>query len=84
MASAAESTFINAVIAAESIRQAAKASAFTTYAYAPASLAAYRTALVAADVAYITAVNTAASTAGITLNSGYSGLVGGNIASIAS
>ena len=80
MASAAESTFINAVIAAESIRQAAKASAFTTYGYVPA----YRTALVAADVAYITAVNTAASTAGITLNSGYSGLVGGNIASIAS
>ena len=33
MASAAESTFINAVIAAESIRQAAKASAFTTYGY---------------------------------------------------
>ena len=70
MATAAESTFINAVIAAESTRQAAKASAFTTYAYTVANLAAYRTALVAVDVAYVTAVNTAANTAGITLNSG--------------
>jgi hypothetical protein len=33
-------------------------------------------------VAYITAVNTAANTLGITLNSGYSGLIGGNIAAI--
>jgi hypothetical protein len=52
--------------------------------FGPANLATYKTALVAADVAYITAVNSASSTAGITLNSGYSGLVGGNVASIAS
>ena len=82
MATAAESTFITAVIAAESIRQAAKASAFITYGYVPANLAAYKTALVAADVAYITAVNSASSTAAITFNTGYTGLIGGYIASI--
>lgn len=82
MATAAESTFIVAVVAAESIRQAAKAAAFTTYGYVPANLAAYRAALVAADVAYITAVNSASSTAAITFNSGYTGLIGGNIASV--
>lgn len=82
MASSAERTFILAVQAAETTRQAAKAAAFVTYAFTPANLATYQTALASADTAYITAVNTAAGTLGITLNSGYSGLIGGNIATV--
>jgi hypothetical protein len=84
MATAAESTFIQAVIAAEAVRQQAKAAAFTTYGFNPANLATYKTALVAADVAYITAVNSASSTAAITFNTGYTSLIGGNIGTIAS
>jgi hypothetical protein len=64
MATAAEQTFIRAVFAAEQTRQTSKASAFTTYGFVQANLAAYITALEAADNAYITAVNSAASTAG--------------------
>ena len=85
MATAAESVFIVAVIAAESTRQAAKASAFTTYGYVPANLAAYKAAILAADVAYTTAVNTAANTSGLTLGNAASfGPVGGYIGTIAS
>lgn len=68
MATAAEQTFYNAVVAANGVRQVAYAAAFTTYGFVAANLAAYKTALVAADVAYITAINSAASTAGITPN----------------
>ena len=49
MATSAQYTFIQAVAAAEGVRQTAKASAFTTYAFVPANLAAYKTALAAAD-----------------------------------
>jgi hypothetical protein len=64
MATAAEFTFISAVRAAEGVRQAAKAAAFTAYGFVAATLAAYLTALEAADNAFIAAVNAAASTAG--------------------
>src|SRR5258706_9369735 len=64
MATAAELTFINAVRAAEGVRQVAKAAAFVTYGFVQANLAAYLTALEAADNAFITSTNAAASTAG--------------------
>ena len=63
MAIAAEIAFMAAVSAAESTRQAAKVAAFTTYAFNPANLAAYKIALEDADVAYVTAVNAARNTA---------------------
>lgn len=62
MATAAESTFYQTVAKAEAVRQAAKAAAFTTYGFVPANLAAYITALEAADNTYISSVNSAAST----------------------
>jgi hypothetical protein len=83
MATAAEYTFALACQTAENARQAARAAAFAAYNYNPAGLATYRTALVAADVAYITSVNSAASTAGLTINTGYSGPLSGLLASIA-
>jgi hypothetical protein len=64
MATAAEITFRAAVIKAESVRQTAKASAFTTYGFVPANLAAYLTALEAADNTFMASVNSAASTLG--------------------
>lgn len=64
MATAAEFTFAAAVRAAEGVRQAAKQAAFVTYSFVAANLAAYITALEAADNAYITSVNSAASTLG--------------------
>ncbi len=64
MATASEFTFITAVRAAEGVRQSAKLAAFNTYAFNPANLAAYLTALEAADNAFITSANAAASTAG--------------------
>lgn len=59
MASSAEQTFYAAVAVAEGVRQQAKSVAFIAYGYNPANLTTYRTALSDADVAYITAVNTA-------------------------
>lgn len=74
MGTAAEQTFRATISAAEGVRQSAKAAAFATYAFVPANLAAYITALEAADNTYIAAVNAAASTlnaAGYTIpNSG--------------
>jgi hypothetical protein len=68
MATANEYTFLSALQKAEGIRQTAKAAAFTAQAVSgsipPANLAAYVTALEAADNAFIAAVNAAASTAG--------------------
>ncbi len=64
MATAAESVFIAAVRTAEGVRQAAKTAAFATYGFVQANLAAYLTAIEAADNAYITTVNAALSTAG--------------------
>lgn len=65
MALAAEITFMNAVLAAEGTRQGARDAARTTYAFNPANLAAYKIALEDADVAYVTAVNTARDAANI-------------------
>lgn len=64
MATAAELTFAQAVQKAEGIRQVAKASAFTTYGFVAANLAAYLTALEAADNTFMASVNSAASTLG--------------------
>ena len=63
--SSAEATFYDAVAVAAATRQNAKATAATVYGFVQANYAAYLTSLVAADVAYTTAVNTAASSAGI-------------------
>lgn len=54
-----------AVALAEGVRQQSKAAAFLTYGYVAANLAAYKIALADADVAYVTAVNTAANTADV-------------------
>jgi hypothetical protein len=68
MALANEYTFFQAVAKAEGVRQVARAAAFTAQAtngsIPPANQAAYVTALEAADNAYVTSVNSAASTAG--------------------
>lgn len=65
MALLTETTFQTAVMVAESTRQSTKAAALVTYGFVAANLAAYKTALAAADVAYITAVNAAANTSGL-------------------
>lgn len=68
MASAADQTFISAVISAETARQFAKGSAYATYqaaGFTPAARTTYVAAALAADVAYSTAVNSARNTAGI-------------------
>jgi len=84
MAKAAEITFDAAVTAAEGVRQSAKAAALATYGYVAANLAAYITALAAADVAYTTAVNAAANTSGLLMGqNGLSGLIPTTWASIA-
>ncbi len=66
MALAAEQAFYNAVVAAESVRQASKVAAFNTWAFQPGAPAVtYVTALSDADVAYTTAVNSAADTSNL-------------------
>jgi len=82
MCTLAEQTFIRSVAVAEGTRQAAKSSAFVTYGFALANLSAYIAALSAADVAYITAVNSALNTAGLSGLVGQSGPLGSNWASI--
>jgi PhoPQ-activated pathogenicity-related protein len=59
MSYSGEQTFRAAVVAAEGVRQQAKAVAFVAYGYVTANLATYQTAIADADVAYFTAVNTA-------------------------
>ena len=83
MATPAESTFIRSVAAAEGVRQSSKAAAFTTYNFNPSGLAAYISALSAADAAFFNAVTSALSTAGLSGNIGQSGPLGGLWASIA-
>lgn len=70
MALLAERNFIVAVQSAEGVRQSAKAAALATFSaagYTNAANTTYATALAAADVAYITAVNAAANTSGLQL-----------------
>jgi hypothetical protein len=78
MATAAEYTFALALVKAEGVRQTARAAAFTAQAVngaiPPANQAAYVTAMEAADNAFITSVNAAASTAG-----GVGTVVGGQL-----
>jgi hypothetical protein len=62
---AAEQTYRTAVATAEAVRQNSKSAAFTTYGFIQANYAAYLTALIAADVAYQTAVVAAANTAAV-------------------
>jgi len=88
MATALEQAFIAAVNVAAGVRQQAYAAAYLTY--APnnvgvfANLGTYQAAIVAADVAYIVAVNSAATTAGITpaCVDEFQGVMGGRWASI--
>jgi hypothetical protein len=68
MATAAEATLWQAVANANGVKQVAYTAAFAAYGFVPANLATYKAALVAADVAFVTAYNSAASTAGITPN----------------
>lgn len=67
MASSAEQTFYAAVANAEMVRQGARAAAFVAYGFVAANLTTYRTAMSDADVAYITAVNTALDASNLTL-----------------
>jgi hypothetical protein len=81
MATLLEYNLVIATFLAEQTRQTAKAAAFATWqatGFTFAARAAYVTALVAADVAYQTAVNSASSTAGITFNGGYGGALPSN------
>jgi len=67
MATATERTLMNALAAAEGIRQAAKNAALSTYAaagFTPGALATYNTALAAADNTYVTSAQSAINTAG--------------------
>jgi hypothetical protein len=85
MATAADQTFIMAVLAAENVRQAAKASAFATYTaagFTPAAFTTYKAALTAADVAYTTAVNNARSTANLGVDVASFGPLGGFIGTV--
>lgn len=59
MSFSGEQTYRAAVLAAEGVRQQAKAVAFVAYGYVVANLATYQTAIADADVAYFTSVNTA-------------------------
>ena len=59
MSYSAEQTFRAAVLAAEGVRQQAKAVAFVAYGYVAANLTTYQTAIADADVTYMTSVNTA-------------------------
>lgn len=63
---AAEASLCSAVAAAEAVRQNSKAAAFNTWNFGVGGpYSTYLTALVAADVAFITAVNSAASAAAV-------------------
>ena len=74
---AAEQVFFAAVAAAESVRQQSKAAAAVTYAFNPANLTTYRTALSDADNVYFTAVNAALNTSNLPLgNLGFGGPLG--------
>lgn len=71
---AAEQTFYEAVRTAAGVRQTSYSVAFSAYAYNPANLTTYRTALQDADTAYFTAVNTALNASNLPLgNLGFSG-----------
>jgi hypothetical protein len=68
MATATEATFWAAVTAAAGVRQVAYAAAQATYAaagFTPGARATYIAAAVTADIAYDTAVNSAATTAAV-------------------
>jgi hypothetical protein len=68
MATALEQAFIVAVSKAAGTKQTNYAAAAATYGGVFANLAAYQAAIVAADVAFLVAVNSAATTAGISPN----------------
>jgi hypothetical protein len=64
-ATTSESAFYDALEAAEAARQNAKSSAQMAYGFMKGNFAAYQAALIAADVAFINAVTTAATANGI-------------------
>ena len=70
---AQETAFYDAVIAAEAVRQNSRAVAQATYAFVKSRYAQFVTDTVAADVAYMTSITTAATANGINPNVGLSG-----------
>jgi hypothetical protein len=84
MATALEQAFINSVTVASGVRQNAYTAANVAYAGVFANLGTYQAAIVAADVAFMVSVNTAATTAGISPNvvPEMQGMMGGKWASI--
>jgi hypothetical protein len=67
MSTSVQSTMFGAIAAAEGVRQAAYASAFTTWAFQQGGpYTTYTIALATADRAYLTAVNAACATANLT------------------
>jgi hypothetical protein len=73
MSTSAERTYHAAVAGAENTRQNAKSAAVTAYANNPANLGTFQAALIAADVAFINSVTSAASTAGIAVSPSLNG-----------
>jgi hypothetical protein len=71
-----EQAFYDAVNTAEAVRQQSKASAFVTYGFVQSKYAAYVTALVAADVAFMSSVITAATAGGLDPQLGTAGPLG--------
>lgn len=67
MASSTETTFRNAVIAAESARQTSKSVAFAAYAFDPSGYSTYKTAVSDADKTYNAAIATAADASNLTV-----------------
>jgi len=86
MATAKEYAFANDCAKAAGVRQAAYAAAFTAYGYVQANYATYVTALVTADNAYVDAVQTSATTNGISpeVVPDLPGVFGNSVASILS
>lgn len=74
MSFSGEQTYRAAVALAEGTRQQSKAAAFVTYAYDPANIATYKTAIADADVAYFNSVKVASDALNDT--SGVNGLCG--------
>lgn len=74
MSFSAEQTYRAAVLAAEGVRQQAKAVAFVAYAYNPSNLTTYKTAISDADVAYFNSVKVAADA--LNDGSGVNGMCG--------
>ncbi len=70
---AQETAFYDAVLAAEAVRQSARATAQATYGFVKSKYAQYVTDLVAAETTYFTSIVTAATANGMNPNVGVNG-----------